>query len=94
MPKCFIRSEYELQSGKKNYKVLFEADDGHVEAQEYQCSEDELKEALTHFNDTHLASLVPATKVLSLEEQKIITVKSSKQAIKNLKKLRPEAVVE
>lgn len=85
MPKCFIKSELELNNGLSQYRVLFEADDGYQEEQVYQCTEVELKEALTHFNDEHLASMKASLEALTVDEPRVITVKSSKQAVDNLK---------
>lgn len=77
MPKCFIHSEVVSSNGLSQYKVTFEADDGYQEQQIYQCTEDQLKDALTHFNDSVLKSV---TADASVEEPRIITVAPSKDA--------------
>ena len=87
MPKCFIKSELEFSNGLSQYRVLFEADDGYQEEQVYQCTEVELKDALTHFNDEHLASVKAKLELSTPEEPRVLTVKSSKQAVDNLKKI-------
>lgn len=87
MPKCFINSELELANGASQYKVTFEADDGYQEQQVYQCTEAELKEALTHFNDSHLATKAAEKEVSTVVAPEVITVKPSKEAVANLKKI-------
>ena len=88
MPKCFIKSELELTNGTSSYDVVFEADDGYQEEQKYVCTEEELKEALTHFNDSHLASLVEDTvQVQALAEERVLTVKTSKESTNFLKQI-------
>jgi hypothetical protein len=86
MPKCFIKSELELSNGLSQYRVLFEADDGYQEEQVYQCTEVALKDALTHFNDEHLSSMKASLEFVNQDEEpRVLTVKSSKQAVDNLK---------
>lgn len=84
MPKCFIHSEVVSSNGLSQYKVTFEADDGYQEQQIYQCTEDQLKDALTHFNDSVLKSV---TADASVEEPRIITVAPSKDAQEAMSKL-------
>lgn len=93
MPKCFIHSEVVSSNGLSQYKVTFEADDGYQEQQIYQCTEDQLKDALTHFNDSHLAIKVAEKEVSEIVEPEVITVKSSKEALANLKKIDAQEVV-
>ena len=93
MPKCFIKSELELTNGTSSYDVLFEADDGYQEEQKYVCTEAALKEALTHFNDSHLASLVEDTvQAQALAEERVLTVKTSKESTNFLKQIEEAKV--
>lgn len=95
MPKCFIKSELELTNEKSSYDVVFEADDGYQEVQKYVCTEAQLKEALTHFNDSHLASLIDSTATAqALAEERILTVKSSKEAVAALKSVEKQVAEE
>jgi len=86
MAKCIIKSQEELSGGISIYSVVFEADDGYQENQKYQCTEAQLKDALTHFNDTHLETKAQAIVTNSLDnEEVVLTVKSSQDAQDSLK---------
>lgn len=86
MAKCIIKSQEELSGGISIYSVVFEADDGYQESQKYQCTEAQLKDALTHFNDTHLETKAQAIVTNSLDnEEVVLTVKSSQDAQDSLK---------
>lgn len=106
MPKCRIKSESKVyveneeqekvllkrENGDQvfEYSVTFEADDGYTEEQVYQCSEKELEQATTHFNDSHLEQV--AKSVLGkLEEPRVLTFKTSATAKEILKDLATEA---
>lgn len=84
MPRCIVISETPVTATKNLYEVVFEADDGYQEQQKYQCTETELKTALTHFNDSVLKSV---TADASVEEPRIITVAPSKDAQEAMSKL-------
>ena len=84
MPTCTIIKETPVTGNKSRFEVIFEADDGYKEQQVYQCTETELKEALAHFNDSHLV-----VEKAEAGAPRVITVKASKEAeaaIKSLKK--------
>lgn len=86
MAKCIIKSQEELSGGISIYSAVFEADDGYQENQKYQCTEAQLKDALTHFNDTHLETKAQAIVTNSLDnEEVVLTVKSSQDAQDSLK---------
>jgi glyoxylate utilization-related uncharacterized protein len=87
MPKCYIQKEEALESGISKYHVTFEADDGYQEPQVYQCTEENLKKALNHFNDTHLAKKVEEKSLSLAIEEQVIELNPSKEAIANLKKI-------
>lgn len=92
MPKCFIKSQVELPEGLSAYHVVFEADDGHQEEQQYQCTEDELKDALTHFNEERIKSVHKSFVISSPTDDRVITVKASKEISDLLKEIKQVTV--
>ena len=88
MPKCYIQKEETLENGTSKYHVTFEADDGYQEQQVYQCTEVDLKKALNHFNDTHLAKKVEEESLSLAMEEQVIELNPSKEAVANLKKIK------
>lgn len=79
MPKCTILKETPVQGNVSRYEVILEADDGYTEQQVYQCSEAKLKEAIVHFNESHLA-----VDTVDGDEPRVITIKTSKHAALSL----------
>lgn len=80
MPKCTVLKETTVKGNVSRFEVVFEADDGYQEPHVYQCTEADLKDALSHFNDSHLV----ADTVIE-EAPRVITVKASKEAAAALK---------
>jgi len=80
MPTCTVLKESVVAGNVSRFEVIFEADDGYKEQQSYQCTEADLKDALSHFNDSHLV----ADTVIE-EAPRVITVKASKEAAAALK---------
>jgi len=85
MPKCTVLKEKTVTGNISRFEVIFEADDGYQEPHVYQCTETELKEALTHFNDSHLV-----IEEVVEEGTRVISVKASSKAAAALKSLTKE----
>ena len=108
MPKVHILKQFDVTTTNKSneeellknpageqvvrFDVILEADDGYQESQTYQCSEEELKDAVAHFNNSHMESLLgslqavaPVAQPESVEEPRVLTVKASKEAASNFK---------